>query len=618
MKYLKIVASAILSLALVACGGGGGSGGTPAGGTGGGTTTSAAVASFTVALSQPGLNDSGTDSVTATVQAVDANHNPVAGAKVTGAVDSGVFVPTGTVTDAKGNFVGTVTIGTDKSQRTINLTITVNSLSQQISIPVTGPVITMTPVPFTPAPGQPVALNLQVLDSAGKGISGVVVTLGGTAGFSGTVTTAGAQGTVTATAVAPATAGSYTVTASGAGVTATPATIQVVAAGGSTLPAAGSLGTSQSLTANPTSIATNLSGSTANQAQLSAKFLAAGNAGIQYMRVRFDIVAPALGAGEYISTGTATVYSDVNGLATANYVSGTRSSPTNGVLLRACYATTDAGLAADPITGVLPCPNSVSATLTVAGQPMSIAIVNQNTMTKDSTGLFYQEQFGIQVADSSGIAVKGAVVSVSVDITHYGKGLLWNNHFPVPKPDINFVYPWQLPVQLPASFPNQGTSSYSWQICSTTDSNGNILASCFASQAPSRIPYVSNSTYTDDIFPDSLNSVWCMNEDLNRNGSLDLGEDLNKDGVLEPRSSEVVLSYVNGNATDANGRVFIQASYGQNMGGWLAYTIKATTNVVGSEGTNSQSFVTSVLKADVPNGSFLSPPYGSGRCIDPN
>ncbi len=579
MKYLKIVTCAVLSLALTACGGGGGSGGTPAGGTGGtgGGTTGSTVSSFTVSLSQPELNDSGSDKVTITVQALDANRNPVADATVTGAVDSGVFTPTGTTTGASGNFVGTVTIGADQTNRTITVTIKVDSITQKITIPVTGSVITMTPVPATPAPGDTVQLNLQVVNSAGKGIPGVVVTLGGTAGFTGTPTT-DANGNVSASAVAPAAAGSYNVTAAGAGVTATTA-VQVVVAGGSTIPAASGLGTSQSLTANPINIGTNATGVTTNSSLLTAKFVAADNTGIQYIRVRFDIEAPALGAGEYISTGSAIVYSDATGTATARYVAGTRTSPTNGVLLRACYAATDAELAADPVTGVLPCPQSVLANLTVSGQPLSIAIVNQNTMAKDSSGLFYQEQFGIQVADASGVAVKGAVVSASVDITHYGKGPVWGApYYLIPVPDINFVY-------------------------------GNTY---------NGLVYVNNQV------PTLTTNVWCVNEDTNRNGSLDanvaLGttEDINHNNVLDPSKSEIVLSYINGQVTDATGRLIIQVSYGQNMGGWLAYTIKATTKVVGSEGTKTRSFVTSVIKTDVPNGSFLTPPYGSGSCIDPN
>jgi hypothetical protein len=75
---------------------------------------------------------------------------------------------------------------------------------------------------------------------------------------------------------------------------------------------------------------------------------------------------------------------------------------------------------------------------------------------------------------------------------------------------------------------------------------------------------------------------------------------------------------VSGNKTDLNGQMLVQVSYPQNMGTWLAYTLKATTNVVGSEGTKERAFTTGVLQGDVPNGSFLTAPFGKNRCIDPN
>jgi hypothetical protein len=110
-----------------------------------------------------------------------------------------------------------------------------------------------------------------------------------------------------------------------------------------------------------------------------------------------------------------------------------------------------------------------------------------------------------------------------------------------------------------------------------------------------------------------------LNEDWNRNGFLDTGsgEDINSDGSIQPKKAEVIVSYVNGNKTDANGQLLVQVSYGQNMGGWLAYTLRATTGVAGSEGDAAKSYVTDVLQGDVANGSFRTPPFGSNSCRVP-
>jgi hypothetical protein len=253
------------------------------------------------------------------------------------------------------------------------------------------------------------------------------------------------------------------------------------------------------------------------------------------------------------------------------------------VQVRVCYATTDAGLQ-DPISKALLCPNFKVASLTVNSQPLDISIGDDNKLTVGLGGVAYLKKFLIQVADASGVAVKDAVVSASLDITHFGKGPNWGSgYYPTQVPDINWIYGY-----------NYGT--------------------------------VSNPvTYDKNQDPNVAMNVWCVNEDTNRNGTLDVGEDINGDGtglkgngVLDPGKSGVVLSYVSGNKTDENGQLLVQISYPQNVGRWLAYTIKATTSVVGSEGKSARSFVTDVLEADVKNGSFLTPPFGKKNCLFPD
>ncbi len=538
-----------------------------------GNAVDASVASFPIAVDKTTLSNSGSDLLTVTVVALDVYNNPVAGASIKGSVNSGILRPSAAVTDATGKWVATVDIGADKTNRNIIASITVNGILKTVTIPVVGSQIKLSTVPANPAPAQSVQLFAQLVDALGTGIAGTSVQLSGSAGFAGTYVTDAAGYVMQATSpptqpsvLAPASDGSYDIialVAAGTPLSVTKA-IQVVSPGGSGIPDAVSLGVAQSLNANPTSIAPNANASTVNRARLSAKFLDASNGGIKNMRVRFEIVPPALGSGESISTGAALVYSDTAGLAESDYISGTRTSPTNGVQLRACYATTDAALANSA------CPQFVAASLTVNSQPLSISIGNYNKMTAGLGGVAYLETFLIQVADASGLAVRDAVVSGSVDITHYGKGTFGLGYLPIPVPDITVAY---------------GAALY--------------------------------PGYISTLTPTASNNVWCMNEDLNRNGTMEVGEDINGTGMLEPRKSDIVMSYLNGNKTDANGQLLLQVSYPQNVGRWLAYTIKATTAVVGSEGTSQRSFVTNILDADKLNGSFLTPPYGSGNCVSP-
>lgn len=531
MNLLKYALGLALAIALAACGGGGGSAGTASGSTLT-TTTAATAASFVFTLDKSSISNAGSDKALLTVTALDASRNVVSGVPVSVSVDSGAYTPVTVTTDTTGQASGNISIAGNKANRNITASISVGGQTGSVVVTVTGSQISLTPLPATPAPGASVVVTVKATDANGAVIPGATIQLGGTLGFTQSVIT-GTSGTGIATLVAaPNTVGTYTITATGLGVTALRDT-QVAGSGGGIPDAVGAI--SPSLAVTPNTISPNVAGATTNRANIRTVFLNASNQPIQNVRVRFDIVSPALDIYESISTGTSTVYSDASGVAIADYIAGTRTSPTNGVIIRACYGNTDAAIA----NGA--CPNSKTATLTVAGQPLSITLGDNNQLTKGGNSLTYIKLFDIAVADSAGIAVSNAIVSASVDLTYYGKGLY------------------------------------------------------------------------------SAARLWCANEDANRNGFLDPGEDLDGNGVLSPRKADVILSYVGGNnTTGANGRTTIQVEYPQNLATWLNYSVRVTTNVAGSEGTAVKSYITSFIIGDDTNGSFLTPPYGVNNCVTAN
>lgn len=573
--FFKLIGGLVVSVALVACGGGGGSpGGNNSGNPNPGNQPAAASLVFDLG-NKPTIANSGSDSTTLTVTVLNAGNNVLSGVPVEVSLSpDGVFRATsGNTTNAAGQFSGQITIGDNKANRIINATIRAGGLTRVASVLVTGSQITVTPVPATPIPGQTVTLNITALDSAGAPISGALLTLSGSAGVGGQIAT-DLSGNRSVSFLAPSATGSYSTLVSGLGIEVT-RWIEVVSGGASGIPPAVGTVVSQSLTPDPTNINANQPGSTTNRSTLRARFQTTGNTGIANMRVRFEIVGSPLGNGEAISTGLATVYTNASGEAVADYIAGTRTSPTNGVSLRACYSPVD-------FTSLSDCPNSVLANLTVAGTPLSISITDNNELTKGLGNIAYVKRFLIQVNDASGVAVADAIVSASVDITHYGKGAVWGlPYLNVAVPSIRDLHPDYTP----------GDPRFVGATATLTSS---------AVAAP------------------NTNRMWCLNEDFNRNGFLDSGEDLDGDGGVEPRKAEITVSYVNGNRTDANGQLLIQVTYGQTMGGWLAYTLRATTGVVGSEGDASRSFVTDVLQADVQNGSFLTPPFGRESCRSRN
>jgi hypothetical protein len=157
---------------------------------------------------------------------------------------------------------------------------------------------------------------------------------------------------------------------------------------------------------------------------------------------------------------------------------------------------------------------------------------------------------------------------------------------------------------------------------------------------------VPNQTVTISIWPDNYGkgfwqvgllpsgtAAWiktlnatCANEDVNRNGILDPGEDDpngngNGNGKLDPGLPTVVTP--SSVTTDSGGFATFHVQYGKNFGSWLNTTITARATVAGTESVQSQQWTAEVLAADVNNVSvsppFVFSPFGqAGSCANPN
>jgi hypothetical protein len=202
----------------------------------------------------------------------------------------------------------------------------------------------------------------------------------------------------------------------------------------------------------------------------------------------------------------------------------------------------------------------------------------------------YIKDFVVTVADSAGRAVANAPVDISVDLTHYGKG--------------EYSY-------------TSGTTSAAY-----FDASGNPVSSLQVVPASLTGAYPTSTTVPGS----TTGRVWCANEDTNRNGNVDSGEnidgstDSNGQATLEPRKSDLLVSYKSASVTTTNssGVLLIQVQYSQRFGSWIAYKVRVTANVAGSQGMAERLFVTDVIAGDVPNGSFRLPPYGVNSCSTAN
>lgn len=552
MRSLKAWVTALsIAVVAVACGGGKS---TPD--TSGGATAS----DLALELSTTQVDNSGTKSVNITVTAVDAARVAVKDVPVSIAVDNNaVLILNATKTDATGKVTGTASIGNDRSNRVITVTATSGALKRTAAFQVTGAKINATAVPTIVTAGAAAKIQYQMVDVNSNPMVGQSISISGS-GLTPATGTTDIHGQYTYNYTAPATAGSLDVTAVGGGYTSVQSVLIVSAAGGGSIPAAVGPISSASVSANPSVVGVNTSTATNNQADIRAVFLGASNAPIRNVRVRFDLNGDANSVGGTFSAGTAQLYSDANGVVTTSYVPGTRSSPTNGLTVRACYSLTDFDVGT--------CPNQTLATLTVSSEALSVTVGADNQLTLGADGLTYQKRFVVLVSDAAGQAKADVLVTPSIDLLRYYKGY-WSN------------------------------DSGAWV--------------------------------------QTITSPACPNEDLNRNGFLEPSEDGfnnpdgssgnptgNKNGQLDPRKADVLISVVGSNRTDANGMVILQIEYPRSVASWEDYEILASASgVAGTEGRDRYRGTLPVLAADVKD-LKVTPPFAANRygegvtCSDPN
>lgn len=482
--------------------------------------------SLTIQLSKTSVTNSGTDTVEAVATAATAGGQTVAGVPVTFAVDGGAtFTASGAETDTDGRVAAVVSVGPDRSNRTITVTATSGDLSATATFVVTGTTLTSTANPAVVAPssaGNQVLFLLQ--DAAGNAMANQAINVvAGPAGTADGVTDS--NGAYTFEYTAPATTGTLSIIAKAGGVERTQ---DVLVQTTSSVPPAKADPASATVAANPSVVAPNVDDSTSNRTEIRALFIDAGNRAISNMRVRFSVN----GYGTF-STGDSIVYSDSNGRAVTSFIPGARTSPKDGVTITACYSKVDFAKCTD--AGV----QSITTSLTIAADPLSITIGTDNLIIVGD--LTYAQRFVVTAVDIAGRAKANVEITPSIDLQYYFKG----------------IYVWD---------------GEQWIQRGCDD------ASC--------TPPTNNIVYG------------CQNEDIDRTGFYQEAQDINLNGQIDPRKSDVVISPVS-IKTDANGRAVLQIEYPKNLGSWLQYRILVSAGVNGTEGRTSWTDVLGVPITDV-------------------
>lgn len=334
------------------------------------------------------------------VKVADSRGNAIAGVSVAIASSLGNGLSAATVTtDGQGNALLTYTAsqsGSDKititgAGATDGMTITISGEDFKFLSPSANQQVPVS----TPSASSFQTLVVQYLKN-GVAQAGVTVNFAATAGqLSATSVSTDGTGKATVT-ISSTSAAAATVQASlvGASVASATLPIQFVATTPSALV----------LQVSPTAIGPNTSGSTAKQAQVQARVTDANGNPVANKTVNFSRdVDPS---GGNLSQPSA--ITDLNGVATVQYIAGPQSTANNGVQLRATVAGT-------AVFG--------TASLSVNQTALFIALGTGNVISNLDPQT-YKKDWVVYVTDSNGIAVPGVTLTIRVLPTRYRKGVL--------------------------------------------------------------------------------------------------------------------------------------------------------------------------------------------------
>jgi hypothetical protein len=477
--------------------------------------TNPQASDLTLSLSASSLDNSGSKTVIATATAVDANRVALSGIPVQLSVSdaSAFLIAPSNQTSSSGQVTGTVGIGSDHSNRTITVTATSGTLVRTAAFQVYGATFSQAAaVPATVAAAAPGQVQYRLTDVNTNAMAGVPVTVSGS-GITGATGSTDAGGYYTFNYTAPNTPGAaLTINASAGGAT---SAVSVTISGGSTTVPVAKTPVSETLNLSASVVAVNTT-TTNNQVAINAFFRDGGNAPISNVRVLFGATGDN---GAYkIGAGTNPVLSDALGTASTTYAPGATPSPTNGVTIQACWKTSDFA-ATDTVANCAAAGGQLlTTTLTVVSNPVSISIGTDNTIGVGAGGLTYVKKYAVLVVDAAGNPKSDVQITPSLDLGGYGKG------------------------------------NWTW--------NGTVWVQPY--------PYITTAAGTFGI------TATCPNEDLNRNGVIDTGEDVNSNGQLDPRKSDVAITLVGATQTNSSGVAVLQLEYPKNLGSWVKYKITVT------------------------------------------
>jgi hypothetical protein len=561
------------------------------------------VASLSATTSSPTIPSDGSTPADIKVFAKNANNQFVSGVPITiSASSGGLNVTTGT-TDASGQASATLTPAGDPTRRTITVTATAGTVSTTVNVDVVGSVLTVQ---------GPAALTLQqtgtytvtLVDAGNAGIVGRTVTVASARNNALTATsvTTNAQGRATFN-MTVSNGSNDTITVATAGLTATQAVAVNADAFNFTAPAANTevaLGATQTVTVN---------WKIAGVAQVGQP--------VAFSTTR-GTVTPLATTTDGSGNATATIQASNAGAAVITATAGTNSSAQLAVEF---VAQVPASIDVQP-----------SAFSIGTGQSSTVVAVVRDAagnLVKNKTVAFTLQDVtggtlsvGTAVTDSQGRAqtvytassTTSANQGVQITATVQGTGLSKTVALTVARREL-FI---SLGTGNDIEELNSKTTYGKDFVVIVTDANGNGVANVPLSVRILSLIYFKGSRVLAGGVWTTPSGTACVDEDVNRNGVLDPGEDFNSSGRIEAGN----IAAVTGSATtDATGQATVRVTYPQAYAQWVYVQLSASATVQGTEYVRTTNFNLPGLADDFNNPQVSPPgpdsPFGVQACTSP-
>ena len=570
---------------------------------GGGTS----VGTLTLVTSTPTIPSDASLSATITAFVRDASNNFISGVPVSFSSTSGGLQVTQATTTTNGVATATLSSAGDPTNRVITVTAQAQTVQSTVTLNVTGSKLTLTgPVALVLA--QKGTYTIALTDSGDKGIANKVITLTSARGnmLSAASVTTDTTGRATVD-LTVANAGNDSLTASGLALVAT----QAIAVNADTFvfttPAVDGLevplGTPQTMTVHWLTNGTPVSGQvvsfTTTRGTLSAGTATTNGSGDA------TVTVSALNAGGSLVTataGTASAQRNIEFIATSASAIDIQSSaftiaPNEQATLTATVRDAANNLVKN---------KTVNFTLTdITGGSLTLASAVTNSQGRAQT--IYTAASGTSARDGVNIAatVAGTAITKSVKLTVAQKqvfiSLGTGNTITLLPNNAQYDIPYAIQV---------------------TDANGNgVPGVALTVSVLSEFYRKGNRAFVGGAWTGFASPFYtCVDEDNNRNGVLDAGEDFNNSGFIE--AGNIALVTPNNVTTNAQGIANVDVIYPADHAYWLDVTLEARTAVQGTEFKRSTFFTLPGRASDFNDASKGPPgprsPFGVNTCNAPN